>query len=179
MINLIIIGLIIFLKFAIPAAITFFPFAAGWANFVLDTIDGDILIPLGMQDAAYQPIDKIADWFTYAGMVAAAWRFKWCIKKWIYGLFAFRSIGQAAFLLTGNERFFFYFPNFLEPLFLIYATILFFKKSNQPQAWQFFLKHKISLAAFIIIYKMQDEYFTHLANLDRTDFFRQLFSKFF
>jgi len=128
MFNTVGIVIIILLKFAVPVAIVFFPFVAGWANFMLDTIDGDILIPLGLADSPYQLIDKIADWATYVGMVLAAWKFKWGIRKWIYGLFVFRSIGQLTFLITGNERLFFYFPNFLEPLFLIYATIFFLKK---------------------------------------------------
>ena len=34
-------------KYLIPVLIVPFPFAAGWANFVLDTVDGDLLIPLG------------------------------------------------------------------------------------------------------------------------------------
>jgi len=179
MINQIVISLVIFLKFAIPAAIPFAPFLAGWANFILDTIDGDILIPLGMSDTSYQPIDKIADWATYIGMTAAAWRFKWEIKKWIYGLFAFRSIGQTAFLLTNDERLFFFFPNFLEPLFLIYATIFFIKKSNNQTTYAFYQKHKWMIWIFVIIYKMQDEYITHIANLDRSDFIKNLLEKIF
>jgi len=179
MFNLIGIGFVVFLKFAIPAAITFFPFAAGWANFVLDTIDGDILIPLGLTDQIYQPIDKIADWATYIGMVIAAWRFRWGIKKWIYGLFAFRSVGQIAFLISGDERLFFYFPNFLEPLFLIYATIFFIKKAAEPLTYEFYRKHKWAIWVFVVIYKMQDEYITHIANTDRSDLIKRLLDKIF
>lgn len=178
MINLLIIGVVIFLKFALPAAIVFFPFGAGWANFVLDSVDGDILIPAGMTDENYQPIDKIADWCTYIAMAWCAWRFRWRIRKWIYGLLAFRSIGQAAFLLTGDGKWFFFFPNFLEPLFLVYATVIFFKKRDEAAAFAHFVKHKIAFIAGIFLYKMQDEYITHIANLDRTDFFLNLISKF-
>ena len=179
MFNIFIIGLVIFLKFAVPVAVIFFPFFAGWANFVLDTIDGDILIPMGLEDKAYQPIDKIADWATYIGMAFAAWKFKWGIRKWIYGLFIFRSIGQLAFLLFHDERLFFYFPNFLEPLFLIYATIFFFKKLSEPRSHEFYLKHKLAIWIFVVIYKMQDEYFTHIANIDRTDFIKNQIERIF
>ena len=48
--KVIIIGVIVVAKFAIPVLIVRFPFAAGWANFVLDTVDGDLLIPLGLED---------------------------------------------------------------------------------------------------------------------------------
>ena len=41
------IALIIAAKFALPLLIIRFPFAAGWANFFLDGVDGDLLIPLG------------------------------------------------------------------------------------------------------------------------------------
>lgn len=175
MVNGLIIGVIILLKFVLPAAMVFFPFAAGWANFILDSIDGDILIPAGLIDANYQPIDKIADWCTYIAMALCAWRARWQIKKWIWGLFAFRSIGQALFLITRDERWFFYFPNFLEPLFLIYATILFFKKFNETAAFTYFSKRKTLFMVLIVVYKMQDEYFTHIANIDRTEFLQKLF----
>ncbi len=39
------IGGLIIAKFVVPILIAPFPFAAGWANFVLDTVDGDLLIP--------------------------------------------------------------------------------------------------------------------------------------
>jgi hypothetical protein len=176
MINLAIIIFIVFLKFAIPAAIVFFPFLAGWANFILDTIDGDILIPLGLKNPTYQLIDKLADWTTYLGMILAVWRFKWDIKKWIYGLFSFRSIGQLLFLIFKNELLLFYFPNFLEPLFLIYATIFFFKKTK---TYSFYLKYKWLIWIFVFVYKMQDEYITHVANVDRSELIKGLLDKIF
>lgn len=179
MLNIIGIGVVIFLKFAIPAAIPFNPFIAGWANFILDSVDGDILMPLGLAYDNYQPIDKIADWATYIGMVVAAWHLRWGIKKWVYGLFVFRSIGQALFLVTADERFLFFFPNFLEPLFLVYATIWFFQKTNEPKTYAFYLKHKFAVWLFVIAYKMQDEYITHIANIDRTDLVKNLVEKIF
>jgi hypothetical protein len=164
---------IIAAKYLIPVLLVPFPFAAGWANFVLDTVDGDLLIPLGLEDATYQPIDKAADYVTYIFMVVAAWKGSWPIFKWIVGFFALRTIGQLLFFITNNEAVFFYFPNFLEPLFLIYATILFFKKDEAPAV---FTKWQIPIAVFIFLYKMQDEYITHIGNFDRSDLIRDLFS---
>ena len=160
-------------KYLIPLLIVPFPFAAGWANFVLDTIDGDLLIPLGLEDPTYQPIDKAADYVTYFFMAIAAYKGDWPIKKWILGFFIFRSIGQLLFFITNNEIVFFYFPNFLEPLFLIYATILFFKKEEGHAV---FMRRVIPISIFIFIYKMQDEYITHVGNVDRSDLIRDLFS---
>lgn len=168
------IGIIVLLKYALPFAIIFSPFAAGWANFVLDTIDGDLLIPLGLSDPTYQLIDKLADWATYAGMVAAAWRFRWQIRSWICTLFVLRSVGQVSFFIFMDERIFFFFPNFLEPLFLVYATIIFFKKDG---AHKFYLKHKALVWIGVILYKLQDEWITHIANIDRSDTIKSIIRK--
>lgn len=170
--NAVAIGFIIALKFAVPIAIVFVPFAGGWANFVLDTIDGDLLIPLGLDDATYQPIDKIADWFTYVGMAVAAWRFRWPIRKWVYALFAMRTAGQLTFFITGDERVFFYFPNLLEPLFLVYATIVAFKKDLAPEVYR---AHRWPIWIGVVVYKMQDEWITHIGNFDRSEWIRGLF----
>lgn len=167
------IAVIIGAKFVVPVLLVAFPFQAGWANFVLDTIDGDLLIPLGLEDSTYQPIDKAADYVTYIFMVAAAWKGEWPIRKWIVGLFLLRSVGQLLFFITNAEIVFFFFPNFLEPLFLIYASILFFKKDEAPEV---FKRRQIPIAIFIFLYKMQDEYITHVGNFDRSDAIRDLFS---
>jgi hypothetical protein len=65
------------------------------------------------------------------------------------------------------------FPNFLEPLFLAYATIAFFKETN---AYAFYQKHKIIIWAVVIGYKLQDEWITHIANVDRSELILKLFS---
>lgn len=167
------IATIVAAKVLVPVLIVPFPFAAGWANFVLDTVDGDLLIPLGLEDSTYQPIDKGADYLTYIFMVVAAWKGSWPMFKWIVGFFALRSAGQLLFFITNNEAVFFFFPNFLEPLFLIYATILFFKKDEAPAV---FKRRQVPIAIFIFLYKMQDEYITHIGNFDRSDLIRDVFS---
>ncbi|MGE3857990.1 MAG: hypothetical protein AB7G21_13615 [Dehalococcoidia bacterium] len=158
-------------KFLLPLALIPFPFAAGWANFVLDSVDGDLLIPAGLPDPLYQNIDKSADWFTYLCIVVAARR--WPIWRLIVALFVFRSVGQAAFVVTQDEFVFFLFPNFLEPVFLVCATILRFRGAD---AWAFASRHRWVLGALIVLYKMQDEYVTHVANVDRSELIGRLFS---
>lgn len=164
-------------KFALPVATIWFPFAAGWANFALDSVDGDILIPAGYGGGVaadlnhtYQNTDKIADYVTYVCMVVAAWR--WPIRQWIVALFLLRTVGQAAYFATQDELMFLYFPNFLEPLFLVCATILRF---NRTDPWGHFFRNRWRYGAFVFVYKMQDEVLTHLTNLDRTDALRRLF----
>ena len=162
---------VVALKYLLPVALIPFPFVAGWGNFVLDSVDGDILIPLGLPDVVYQRIDKSADWVTYLFMVAAAWR--WPIRRVVIALFLFRSVGQALFFRTENEFVFFLFPNFLEPLFLGYATIAFFRGADAPA---FYRRHAVAIWAVVILYKMQDEWITHVSNLDRSELIRGLFS---
>ncbi|HRP36675.1 MAG TPA: hypothetical protein PLS50_02590 [Candidatus Dojkabacteria bacterium] len=77
---------IIALKFLLPVLLIWFPFLAGWGNFLLDTIDGDILIPLGLEDYNYQTIDKLADYVTYIFMLIVGW--KWEIHREIKITFA-------------------------------------------------------------------------------------------
>ena len=158
-------------KYLLPVLLIPFPFFAGWGNFVLDAVDGDLLIPLGLPNEVYQRIDKSADWVTYVFMVVAAWR--WPMRRVIIALFVFRSIGQALFFLTENEFVFFLFPNFLEPLFLGYATILFFKRAEAPAFYQ---RHVIAIWVIVFLYKMQDEWVTHVGNVDRTELIRGLFT---
>ena len=173
--SVVLIALIVALKYGLPILLVPFPFFAGWANFVLDTVDGDLLIPLGLSDPVYQNIDKSADWVTYVFMVVSAFRGRWPIRKIVLALFVFRSVGQALFFITQDELMFALFPNFLEPLFLAYATVLLFKKADAPR---FFSRNKVWIWAIVILYKLQDEFLTHVANVDRSELIKRLFSMF-
>lgn len=174
------IALIIAAKFALPILIVRFPFAAGWANFVLDSVDGDLLVPLGLPNEAYQPVDKLADWATYMAIVVVAYRNRWPTKRLMLGLFLFRSVGQIGFLVTGNELLLALFPNFLEPLFLVTASILAYERViRRLPDWQargFAVLHRYRwlIGALIVVYKVQDEYVTHVGNIDRSELIRQI-----
>ena len=174
------VALIIAAKFAVPVLIIWFPFAAGWANFFLDGFDGDMLIPLGLPNEIYQPVDKITDWVTYVAIVICAYRRTWPIRQLMLGLFVYRTIGQVGFLLTENELFLAFFPNFLEPLFLVTASILAFERTVRRYTdWQnrgfgILYRYRWLIGTLIVVYKLQDEFITHIANIDRSDFLRQL-----
>jgi hypothetical protein len=182
-IEIVVIALIVAAKFALPLLIIPFPFAAGWANIVLDGIDGDLLIPLGLPDAIYQPVDKLSDWVTYVAIVVVAYRNEWPTRRLMLGLFVFRSIGQLGFLLTGNELLLAIFPNFLEPLFLVTASILAWERvirrlpDWQERGFGNLRRHRWVIGTLIVIYKLQDEYFTHVANIDRSELFQRLFGQ--
>jgi hypothetical protein len=173
MMNVATIVVVVLTKYLVPVLLLWVPFAAGWTNFVLDSVDGDILMPLGVPDSIYQRIDKSADWVTYVFMVAAAWRGGWPMRRLLIGLFVFRTIGQALFFITENEFVFFIFPNFLEPLFLTYATIRVFKHDD---ARVFYQRHVAVIWILAFLYKMQDEWVTHVGNIDRTELIRNLFT---
>ena len=177
------IGLIVAAKFALPLLIIPFPFAAGWANFFLDGFDGDLLIPLGLPNEVYQPLDKVTDWVTYVAIVVVAYRNQWPIRRLMLGLFLFRSVGQVSFLVTGNELFLALFPNFLEPLFLVTASILAWERvvrhlpDWQERGFAVLARYKWLIGTIIVIYKLQDEYITHVGNIDRSELFQQLLDR--
>ena len=173
-IDAVLIAVVVALKYLLPLLLIPFPFFAGWGNFILDSVDGDLLIPLGLPDPVYQQIDKSADYVTYICMVVAAWR--WPLRRAVIALFALRTVGQALFFITGNEIVFFLFPNFLEPLFLVYATILLFKQSD---AAAFFARHAIVIWVLVVAYKLQDEYVTHVGNIDRSEIVGGLIGRLF
>lgn len=160
--------LVVFLKFLIPVFLLWFPFQAAWLNYGLDVIDGDILLQLGMGEATYQTIDKIADYFSYIFMLLVGLR--WQIRRTILALFIYRTVGQLVFFLTRNELVFFYFQNFLEPLVMAYALLI-FKKGSELGAYQSYRRHLVLIWAIILIYKVWNEWYLHLANIDLSTLF--------
>jgi len=161
---------IVALKFFLPVLYLFFPFAAGWGNFILDSVDGDLLIPAGLDNGLYQNLDKAADWVAYLFMFIWGWRKP--IRREISIVFAMRTVGQVLFFTTQNEMVFFWFPNLLEPLFLVYVTIARFKGWQRAQ--EIYRQRIWLIWICILVYKIQDEYFTHVGNVDRTDLLRSL-----
>jgi hypothetical protein len=174
------IGLIVAAKFGLPLLILRFPFAAGWANFFLDAFDGDLLIPLGLSNDVYQPVDKITDWVTYVMIVVLCFRNAWPTRRLMLALFLYRSVGQITFLVTGNELVLALFPNFLEPLFLVTITILTFERvvrkvpDWQVRGFAILYRHRWLIGPVIVVYKLIDEYVTHVGNIDRTELLQQL-----
>ena len=174
------IALVVGAKIALPLLIIPFPFVAGWLNFLLDGFDGDILIPLGLPNETYQPVDKLTDWLTYVAIVIVAFRNGWPTRLLMLGLFVYRSIGQVAFLITGNELLLAFFPNFLEPLFLVTVSILAFERvARHAPDWQargfaILARYRWPIGILIVIYKLVDEWITHVGNIDRTELLQQL-----
>jgi len=162
------IGIVIVFKFLVPSLMLLFPFVSLWANYVLDVVDGDILQYLGMSDIQYQTIDKTADYVSYIFMLILGLR--WRIKNTVIALFIYRTIGQVLFFMTRNELFFFYFQNFLEPLMMIYALILFVQK-DETKAYKVYKKYFFLIWGIIIVYKVWNEWYLHFANIDLSTIF--------
>ena len=157
------IALIILLKILVPFSMLKFPLFGLWGNYFLDVVDGDILLSLGLTDQTYQFIDKLADLVSYIFMLILGLR--WSIKRTILVLFIYRFIGQILFFMTGNELVFLYFQNFLEPLMMIYALIL-FKQKLEKRTFEVYKKYFFLIWAIVLIYKIWNEWYLHFANID-------------
>lgn len=160
--------ILIVLKIAIPATMLIFPLFGMWGNYLLDIIDGDLLQGLGISDNLYQTIDKTTDLISYFFMLALGLR--WHIRKTIIILFVYRFIGQILFFTTRNEMVFFFFQNFLEPLMLIYVLLI-FKQKSETKAYQTYQKHLKIIWVIVIAYKLWNEWYLHLANIDLSTLF--------
>ena len=140
-----------------------FPIFGLWGNYLLDVVDGDILLSLGLTDTTYQTIDKLADLVSYIFMLILGLR--WSIRKTVLILFAYRFIGQILFFVTGNELIFFYFQNFLEPLMMIYALIL-IKQKSEKKTYATYKKYFFLIWTIVLVYKVWNEWYLHFANID-------------
>jgi hypothetical protein len=161
--------LVILLKFFVPTLMLRFPFVGAWGNYLLDVVDGDILMALGLSDYVYQTVDKAADYYSYIIMLILGLR--WRIRKLVIILFIYRTIGQLLFFLTRNEQVFFIFQNLLEPLVMAYTLLLLLLKGNEAKAYASYRKHLILIWVIIIAYKAWNEWYLHLANIDLSTLF--------
>ncbi len=169
----VVVAAVMALKFGLPILYLRRPFEAGWTCRVVDGIDGDILVPAGLAEPTYQLIDKVADYWSYIFILAWGWRLP--IRREVTATFALRTVGQFLFFGTRNELTLFFFPNLLEPLFLIYATLVRF--TDREKAWQTYQNHRLLIWSLIVAYKMQDEWVTHVGNVDRTEAVRSLWQR--
>ncbi len=160
--------LVIVLKFVVPCSMLLFPLFGLWGNYFLDVVDGDILLSLGMSDQTYQLVDKSLDLISYVFMLILGLR--WSIRKTVTALFAYRLIGQILFFITGLEIVFLYFQNFLEPLMMIYALIL-FKQKDEKKTYLTYRKYLFLIWGIVLIYKIWNEWYLHYANIDLSLFF--------
>ena len=160
------IAFVLLLKCTFPLLILRHPFQASWANYALDTLDGDVLMPLGLSPETYQTWDKAADWVTYVAMFLAGRR--WEIRRTITLLFALRSVGQLIYFATGDDRVFFFLPNFLEPLFMIYAFLRF---RDERRAHERYRRHWLTVWSIVVGYKMWNEWNIHIARIDLSELF--------
>ncbi len=74
-----------------------------------------------------------------------------------------------------------FFPNFLEPLFLVTVTILAFERvvrhwpDWQERGFAILARFRWPIGIVIVAYKLTDEWITHVGNIDRSEWFKQLF----
>lgn len=152
------------LKFLLPLLIFKYAFWASFSNFILDSIDGDILMHFGMSYPTYTMIDKSADFVTYIILFLVGR--KWKIGKTITVLFLFRAVGQFLFFTTHVDKILFFFPNFLEPLFIIYSYLVYRYGKNAHTKYK---KYFWYIWIFILIFKMWNEYNVHIGHIDLSE----------
>lgn len=160
--------IVISLKFVVPVFMLKFPFWGVWGNYFLDVLDGDVLHFLGMGEFTYQTMDKAADLWSYVFMLFLGLRFR--IKRLVIILFAYRLVGQILFFMTRDEKIFFYFQNFLEPLMMAY-TLLLLVRGSEAGAYKTYKEHIVLIWVIIIAYKVWNEWYLHIANVDLSTFF--------
>jgi hypothetical protein len=158
------ISVVISLKFLVPSLMLRFPVVGAWGNYVLDSIDGDVLLELGLSEETYQTIDKAADFYSYLIMLIVGLR--WRIRTLIVLLFVYRIVGQLLFFKTRKEIIFVAFPNFLEPLVLAYTFLLWRSKGSEERAYAAYRNHLGLIWTLIIAYKLWNEWYLHYANID-------------
>ncbi len=159
--------LVVLAKFLLPLLFLTQPLAI-WANYFLDIIDGDLLRYLGMSEYWYQTIDKSADYISYVCMLLMAR--KWRIRQTVVFLFIYRTFGQLLFFITRDEQMFFLFQNFLEPLLLIYVLLI-VKTKSESKAYTLYQKHRTFIWIAVIFYKVVNEWYLHIANIDLSSIF--------
>ena len=152
---------LLLLRFILPFFYFKFPFQASWFNFLLDTIDGDIIMGGGLAMATYIKIDKIADFLAYIAMFLVGR--KWQIGKTIKWLFVYRLVGTVFYAATDNDLVFMLFLNLLEPIFMVFSLLLFI---NKEKAYSRYKNHIVPIWAFILAYKVFNEYTLHLGHID-------------
>lgn len=109
-----------------PLSIFKFPLLATIISFTLDMADSPIYRFAGYTRKEYQPIDKTLDFYWYAVSFTFAWLANFPFLPLLAALLIIRLIGQVLFYTTKNEKYFIFFPNFYETMFILIllSTIL-------------------------------------------------------
>ncbi len=156
-------AIVLLIKYLLPFSFGAFPFFGSFANFMLDNIDGDILMGQGMELMTYQRIDKAADYLSYIMMLWFGR--KWKIRKEIIITFVIRTVGQFLFFAFGNDIVFFIFPNLIETLFMVYGFLL-WRKGSDAKAYESYKKYFWAIWVGIIVFKFFHEYAIHVGRID-------------
>lgn len=160
-------SLVLSLRFLVPPLMLRYPLAGAWSNHLLDSVDGDLLLELGIKEETYQTFDKAADSFSYVFMLVLGLR--WRIRRLIVLLFIHRIVGQTLYFITRKEIVFFYFPNCLEPLILTYTLLLAHSKGQESQAYASYRQYQGLIWIAIIMFKVGNEWVLHVANIDLSE----------
>ena len=121
----------------------------------LDYIDYHFNLRSGMKYSKYQKIDKSLDFLNQFYLLITALFFGWEHVYIFIIMFIIRSVGDLLYFKTENEKYFFYFPNLLEPFFALYYLFV-----VMPESYNVLTLILIILLS--LVYKLIHEYIIHI-----------------
>lgn len=167
---------IVFLRFFLPILIWRNPFWISFFCFILDWFDNEFF-RLGARGKVspniYQVFDKTLDYYWY--FFVFLYSFRLSIFNLLLCLFAFRTFGTLFYFFTMNRKYFLYFPNFFENVFLFYVTASFFPSLNfllQGRAFYIMIL-VVSLAKLIQEYLVHQAVFSFHEWITGNDWFKK------
>ncbi len=161
--------LVVALRLLIPLGIPKYPLPAIVAALVLDGVDQTIFQAVDATTVLdnYQSYDKALD--VYYLTIAYVSTLRNWLDPFHQGvarfLFYYRLVGTLAFELTGVRALLLIFPNTFEYFFIFYESVRLFWNPNR-------MSHRLvvgAAAAIWIGFKLPQEYWIHIAELDVTD----------
>jgi hypothetical protein len=160
-------------RLILPLFIPYFPVPALLACLILDSVDQSIFqqfpkIPLD----GYQSYDKALDVY-YLSIAYLSTLRNWTNQgafRMSQFLYYYRMIGVVAFELTQVRAVLFIFPNTFEYFFLFVEAVRLGWDTRHMGKWTVIL----SAAAIWIFIKLPQEWWIHIAQLDMTDFIKEV-----
>lgn len=126
------------------------------ANILIDYLDGPFYKHyLKVPNVRAQYYDKFWDYLYYVALLIIIFRLRLAAAPLLVFLFAFRTVGEFIFFVTGNKKIFVYFPNFFE--YFVFGVLLVYK-------FNWGIDVQIVLFGLIIVYRIWNEIFLHRNN---------------
>lgn len=150
--------LVLAIRLVAPLTALRWPLAGGVITIAADAIDVVIFQITDFPSIGYHRFDKLLDTYYLALFVIVAQRWSRVPRIASSALFAFRTIGIAAYEATGARVLLFAFPNVFELFFLFCAAV-----SRFRPYYEWTPRRAIAWIAVLLVPKMAQEYALHYA----------------